>query len=172
MAFSFNFLNQLTVELKEANPKHNNYFIVMPHNDHKTITINCRINSYSLIALPTIDNNPKFWLKLRIVETAPKQYEITDDGYVKKHISHDDKLIEAINQKLPQKIKLSAKANGYNDHLTAKLSSLYNPKKGTLTMSVHGFQELVDSLNWFITLVKSVFAYQIAADNHYYISLD
>ena len=169
MPYSFEFLNHLTISLKKANPKHNNYFIVMPHNDHKTITINCHINSYSLIALPTIDNHPQFWLKLRIVQIAANRYLITDDSYVYHHISSNSKLIRAIIQNLPKKIELAAEARGYNAHQPTNINTLYIHHN--LKIMVNGYYQLVDGLNWLITLTKSVFAYQIAANNHYYIEI-
>ncbi|XIF19973.1 MAG: hypothetical protein AJITA_00686 [Acetilactobacillus jinshanensis] len=168
MPYSYDFLNKLTTDLKKANPKHNNYFIVMPHNDGKTITINCHISSYSLIALPTIDNHPFFWLKLRIVRVAKDKYVVTDDQYVYKHISSNRKLVKALIKNLPTKIRLAAEAQGFNAR-EPKINTIY--RDHTLKLNATGFKQLVDGVNWLLTLSKSIFAYQIAADNHYYIAI-
>ncbi|QBP18267.1 hypothetical protein [Acetilactobacillus jinshanensis] len=168
MPYSYEFLNKLTIDLKKANPKHNNYFIVMPHNDGETITINCHISSNSLIALPTIDNHPFFWLKLRIVRSGVDHYVVTDDHYVYNHISSNWGLVKALVKKLPNKIQLAAEAHGYNARQPA-VKTLYSDH--TLKLNATGFKELVNGINWLLTLVKSIFAYQIAADNHYYIAI-
>ena len=168
MPYSYEFLDRLTTNLKQANPKHNNYFIVIPHHDNKTITINCHISSYSLIALPTIDNHPKFWLKLKIDQFADGHYLVTDDGYVYQNISHDSGLIKAVINNLPTKIKLAAEARGYDAHQQNVRTNYANH---SLSLKAHGYQQLVDGINWLITLTKSVFAYQISANNHYYIDI-